>query len=427
MQAMVDQDHRIEDIVSNIRIMQGKGETQSQTWRNAMSEYAEKISFYDLPTKIDKTHFINTLYTKTLEAIGKSWDFWFGLTLRYKEQFADPNAPALYKTPEGYRLGQWQDTQRQFYKNQKLLAEKIKQLEDAGFTWSVLDEIFEKGFRETLRYKEQFGDPNAPALYKTPEGYKLGIWQHVRRRTYRLGKITSDKIKRLEEIGFKWVIQKELLEKAFEVGFHETLRYKKKFGDPNTPKDYKTPAGYGLGSWQYWQRYLYKKRNLSSDKINRLEGIGFKWVSREACFIKGFQETLRYKDQFGFPNAPLDYKTPEGYKLGTWQSRIRSRKNKLTPNKIEMLEETGFTWAPHDITFEHGFRETLKYKEQFGDSNAPALYKTYEGYRLGKWQSHIRRSYKKRKLSLERIKRLEEIGFRWKLKNIKRLKKHVAN
>ena len=65
---MVDQDQRLEDIVSNLRIMQGKGETESQAWKDAMSEYSEKISFYDLPTKIDKTRFIKTLYTKTLEA-----------------------------------------------------------------------------------------------------------------------------------------------------------------------------------------------------------------------------------------------------------------------------------------------------------------------------------------------------------------------
>jgi hypothetical protein len=193
--------------------MQGKGETESQAWKHAMSEYTEKISFYDLPTKIDKTRFINTLYTKTLETIGRSWDFWYGLTLAYKEKFGDANAPALYETLEGYRLGKWQFVQRHSFNNKTLPEERIERLRAIGFLWGLRDEMFERGFLEMIKYKEQFGNANAPRSYKTPDGHNLGIWQDNIKRFYKKGKLSPDKIIRLEEIGFKWKFKKQLQSK----------------------------------------------------------------------------------------------------------------------------------------------------------------------------------------------------------------------
>lgn len=98
LQAMVDQDQRLADVVSQLRIMQGKGEEGTQAWRDAMNEYSERVEFYNLPKKINQDRFINTLYTKILEVIGKTWDFWYGLTLKYmKQNNGDPNAPQEYK------------------------------------------------------------------------------------------------------------------------------------------------------------------------------------------------------------------------------------------------------------------------------------------------------------------------------------------
>ena len=158
LQAMLDQDQRLQGIVSQMRILQGKGEDGSQAWKDAMTEYAEKIEFYDLPTKIDQNRFIDRLNTKIVEIIGRQWDFWYGLTLRYKDYFDNPNAPRRYKTAEGFLLGYWQSHQRRSYKKGKLSPDRIRLLENIGFTWEILEEQFERGFQETLLYKK------APAI-----------------------------------------------------------------------------------------------------------------------------------------------------------------------------------------------------------------------------------------------------------------------
>jgi hypothetical protein len=68
----------------------------------------------------------------------------------------------------------------------------------------MLDYAFERGFQETLKYKERFGTPNVPVHYKTSDGFKLGIWQNQIIQAYKKGTLSPDRIKRLEELGFKW-------------------------------------------------------------------------------------------------------------------------------------------------------------------------------------------------------------------------------
>jgi superfamily II DNA or RNA helicase len=412
LQAMMDQDQRLEDIVSNLRVMQGKGEEGTQAWKDAMAEYGEKVEVYNLPTRINQTRFFNTLQTRTLEVIGKKWDFWYGLTIKYKEEFGDANAPKIYKTYEGYNLGTWQNEQKKNYKNGTLAPERVGRLEKVGFKWAQsIEDAFEKGFQETLRYKEQSGDANAPASYTTPDRYTLGSWQSWQRQHYKSGKLDTERIKRLEDIGFNW----NLLEGAFEKGFQETLRYKEQTGDANAPTLYKTPDGYNLGSWQSRQRRNYKDGKLDTERITRLEKIGFKWVLLEEAFEKGFQETLRYKKQTGHANARGVYTTPDGYRLGAWQNSQRQyyKNGKLNTERIKRLVEIGFKWDQFEDDFKKGFQETIKYKEQTGEPNAPNRYSTQDGYNLGNWQQTQRQSYKNGKMDTDKAKRLEEIGFKW--------------
>jgi len=413
LEAMLDQDQRMEGIVSKMRVLQGKGEQGSQAWKDAMTEYAEKIEFYDLPKKIDQNRFIEKLNTRIVEIIGRSWDFWYGLTLRYKDGFGTPNASRLYRTDEGYRLGLWQGTQRGNYRKGKLSPDRIKHLNAIGFIWELFEELFEEGFQETLLYKERAGNPNASQGYKTTEGYSLGTWQSSQRLKYKKGKLSPDKIERLEKIGFTW----EILEEQFEEGFQGTLLYKERTGNPNASQGYKTDEGFPLGTWQNHQRNNYKKGILSPERIRSFEEIGFTWGFREEWFEKGFQETLLHKESTGNPNAPGKYKTSEGYLLGIWQNHQRKhcKNGKMSSDRIKRFEEIGFTWDFREEWFEKGFQETLLHKERTGNPNASYIQITSGGYQLGKWQSHQRSNYRKGKLTPDKIERIEKIGFKWEI------------
>jgi len=86
LQAMVEHDQYMQDVISRLRILQGMEEEGSKEWNAAMAEYCEKVEFFNLPNKIDQARFIEALTTKTIEVIARQWDFWLGLTIKYKKQ-----------------------------------------------------------------------------------------------------------------------------------------------------------------------------------------------------------------------------------------------------------------------------------------------------------------------------------------------------
>jgi hypothetical protein len=381
LQAMVDNDKHIQDVISRLRTLQGMGETDSKAWNAAMAEYREKVEFFNLPGKVDQVRFVEALTTRIIEVIARQWDFWFGLTIKYKNQHGIANAPARYKTPEGFNLGTWQNHQKKSFKNGALEQARIKKLEEIGFAWgNTPEEFFNKGFQETLRYKQQHGNANAPVTYKTLEGFHLGTWQINQRQLFRNGTLEQDRIKKLEETGFVW----DRLEESFNQGFQETLRYENQQGNVNAPYNYETPEGFSLGTWQKYQRTKFKDGTLEQDRIRMLEEIGFVWDKLEELFNQGFEETLRYKSQHGKANAPQSYKTPEAFNLGSWQTtqRRKFKNGTLEQDKIKKLEETGFVLDRSEESFNQGFEETLRYKKQHGDANAPHSYKTPDGFLL---------------------------------------------
>ena len=157
--------------------------------------------------------------------------------------------------------------------------ERVHKLKGIGFMLSPHEDAFEKGFRETLIYKEQFGDANVPLEYETSDGFKLGFWQNMVRQLSEFG-IDSEKVRNLILEGFVFNFNKYIYTNTAEVlerGYLYTLIYKDQFGDANVPQEYKTPEGFPLGLWQIKIRRDFEQNKLDAGIIRRLEEIGFKW------------------------------------------------------------------------------------------------------------------------------------------------------
>ena len=92
-----------------------------------------------------------------------------------------------------------------------------------------------------------------------------------------------------------------------------------------------------------------------------------------------------------------------------------------TPGQIERLEEIGFKWKVQE-TFEQRCHDLEAFKSEFGHCNVPVKYSVNPS--LGSWCSTMRCTHKqiqqgqtpKMNLTQDQIERLEEIGFKWKLK-----------
>jgi len=270
-------------------------------------------------------------------------------------------------------------------------------LESLGATW-------DERFGELLAYKVEYGNLNIPQRHHTP----LGIWVRHQRAAMNVGRLSSERKGRLEEIGFEW----DMLSSKWEAMFNELLQYKAEHGHANVPTNWPTY----LGTWVTLQRKARKASSrgvLSPDRKKRLDEIGFIWDALDFQWEERFNELVAYKTDHGDVDVPS--KWPSG--LGKWVSQQRvSYKNELLSNERKMrLEEIGVAWDSFDTKWEAGISELLQYKAEHGDVNVP---KNWPG-RLASWVAVQREFHKKGKLLSERKKRLDEIGFEWNIHDSK--------
>ncbi|HDY67604.1 MAG TPA: hypothetical protein ENH85_07425, partial [Candidatus Scalindua sp.] len=280
----------------------------------------------------------------------------------------------------------------------KTLRESITAVcvEKLGFTWDMR-------YGELIKYKEQFGDCNVPKNWL--ENKQLARWVSSQRVCYRHNKLSNDKIKYLEDIGFEW----EPHESQWKEMFVELKEYKRKYGDCNVPKNW--TVNKQLAKWVSRQRAYYRNKKLSNDCIKHLEDIGFVWDPLVSQWKEMFALLKEYKDKHGNYNVPQ--KWTGNRQLGSWVSSQRAyyRDKKLSNDKIKHLEEIGFEWDIYESQWEQMFAMLKKYKDKHGDCNVPRDWT--ENIQLANWANAQRGRYRITKLSDERIKCLEEIGFEW--------------
>eukprot|EP00985_Skeletonema_marinoi_P026725 scaffold20968_cov120-Skeletonema_marinoi.AAC.4 len=124
------------------------------------------------------------------------------------------------------------------------------------------------------------------------------------------------------------------------------------------------------------------------------------------------QQLKQYKDKHGNTLVPQNY--PDNPQLGKWVDKQRQNRqnNKLATERIDKLNEIDFVWYPIEATWEDMLQQIADYKDKHGDTLVPAKYP--DNLQLGMWVDTQRQNSKKNnKLSLERIDKLNEIGFVW--------------
>ncbi|EKT78843.1 helicase associated domain-containing protein (plasmid) [Rhodococcus opacus] len=131
---------------------------------------------------------------------------------------------------------------------------------------------------------------------------------------------------------------------------------------------------------------------------------------------EGVGRLLDYVDHHGHARVPRSY-TIDGYRLGKWVNRQRSRRRAgtLDPDRERRLQDVpGWTWAARADKWEDGFGRLLDYVEHHGHARVPRSY-TIDGYRLGTWIDRQRRRRIAGTVDPDCERRLEELpGWTWK-------------
>jgi superfamily II DNA or RNA helicase/DNA-binding TFAR19-related protein (PDSD5 family) len=356
-----------------------------------------------------------------LDALGFIWDptheAWeqgFRELHSYQKEHGNCTVGSTYITDTGYKLGQWVSAQRSAFSTSSLPLERKQRLESLGFVWDLQIERWEEGFGELSAYHQEHGDCEFFQSYVTETGFKLGVWADTQRQNLKKNKLSDERKERLEALGFVW----DSLTEKWEKGFRELSTYHQEHGNSGFPNSYITEAGFKLGLWAMIQRGSYNKGKLSGERKKRLEALGFVWDQLTEQWEEGFRELSTYYEAHGNCVFSALYTTETEFKLGVWADTQRQnlKKNKLSEERKERLEALGFVWDQLAAQWEEGFRELSIYHQEHGNCAVPQSHITETGYRLGRWTNKQRQNLKNNKLSDERKKRLEALGFVWEPK-----------
>ena len=141
-------------------------------------------------------------------------------------------------------------------------------------------------------------------------------------------------------MGFDW----NLYSTAWDTHFELLKKYKDANGNCFVPLDYRNEDGVLLGSWAANQRD--RKSRLSSDRIKRLDGIGFKWGgSYDQRWNEAFFRLEKYSAENGNCLVPVNYKMQDGFALGSWVQTQRKSQATLPSDRKKQLDKLGFSWG----------------------------------------------------------------------------------
>ena len=401
LEAMQEQDEVLHEIIQQMQVEKGR------TGGFDDSRYRDKIEVLGPSVSVDQLR--TGIAVCCIERLAVTWDFRYGELQRFKVEHGNCNVPSRW--PDNPQLNTWIGTQRKSYKNGQLSNERIERLETLGFVWDMLEVAWEEKFAAIQDYKAKHGNCNVPPGW--PDNPQLNTWIHNQRGAKTSGKLSYEKIERLEAIGFDWDQRKSAWEEMFAL----LQKYKAINGDCNVLRN----ENLQLAGWVMQQRRSRKnivKRQkgrgfLSPEQIVRLEVLGFDWDPLKSAWEEKFTLLQEYKAENGNCNVPQEW--PDNPILGKWviSQRINRRKDKLTPAQIQRLENIGFDWDPAKTVWEKRFGELHVYRTEHGHCDVPIGWE--ENRQLAQWVSQ-QRSNKRRKrgkLCAEQIVRLGTIGFDW--------------
>lgn len=249
---------------------------------------------------------------------------------------------------------------------------KTKLVENSTDSW-------EHWFGILNNYVLDSNDARVPPRFITQSGYKLGSWVSVQRANKE--KLSSTRKGQLEELkGWSWDPNRD----DWEAAFNELFSFMQSNSRRSVPTTY-TPNGIALHSWVGTQRL--NKESLFESRKTRLESLShWSWDPHEDSWMEGIEHLIEFSKENGHTNISQKFKTFDGFPLGSWVSRIRTRSSELTDERRSQLSSIPhWIWNRLDEQWNKGINQLQKFHEKFNNASPTAKYVDEDGYKLGQW------------------------------------------
>ncbi len=297
---------------------------------------------------------LNDEQVKLLDDLGFYWDpheeRWqekFRELNSFRDQYGHCNVES--KADNYKKLMQWVNIQRSQKSKGNLTAKRIELLESIGFGWqgNINDEKWLSMYQELKDYYAEHADSNVPDSSK--EYPKLAKWVSAMRSRRKLDKLDDERIRLLDELNFSWKLRDR---GEWEDNLDLILAFREKYGHTNIPLRF--PENPKLARFVNQNRTRRNKDELSQDRIDKLNAVGFIWSSTKSkigddgmnsAWKARYQELVEFKNKHGHCIVKLNDQMHE--KLANWVGLQRQLKKsgKLHSERVRLLDELGFAWV----------------------------------------------------------------------------------
>jgi hypothetical protein len=253
------------------------------------------------------------------------------------------------------------------------------------------------------------------------DGFPLGTWCMNQRAQCRLGKLSADRVSRLESLpGWAW----DVLDAAWE-RYYELLKiFVERERTSWVPRNH-VEEGESLGRWVRRQRQIYKgivAGNLTKDQRDRLVALpGWAWDLNSEKWERGFRTLGLFYEREGHIRVPKGH-VESGVNLTAWVDRqqIHYRLGRLQRqgNHVARLEGVPDWkwWEAVPDRWERNYDALVKFQKREGHVQVPTGH-VEGGVTLWRWVGNQQTTYASGKMARypDRIKRLEAVpGWRWR-------------
>jgi hypothetical protein len=258
----------------------------------------------------------------------------------------------------------------------------------------------------------------------------------VQREFRRKGILKTERIARLDAIGFEWEeppgagrAVADYWEPRWNAMFELLRKFQERFGHTRVPKRWAEDQS--LANWVQKQRWAIRVEKITSERRARLDALGFHSAKssvrlprapgdNDQRWMAHWEKLRQFRERFGHTRVPRRWKDDPG--LGEWVrvQRRAERRDRLKPERKAALGRLEFEWQPlgatASATIFPGVRdqrvsELRAFKIRFGHTRVPVHWKENPG--LGAWAAMQRHLRRKGRLNARRTAQLEALGFEW--------------
>lgn len=231
--------------------------------------HVQRQKYTDGRLESDRQQRLETLPGWQWNALIDKWEEGFRHLIVYVTQHGNAGVPRWNETDDGYRLGAWINTQRNYFKTGNLGPDRQDRLEKLpGWTWDRRADQWEEGFRRLVKYVEGTGSADVPRLCVV-DGYGLGMFVGNQRNTLAKGLLAEDRKRRLETLpGWVWNSKTARWDRHYRL----LLEYALQHGTCRVPRGFEIDS-HELGKWVSQIRYKYTKGKVPPEQMRRLEQV----------------------------------------------------------------------------------------------------------------------------------------------------------